>query len=89
MMIAEQAHDDEVCGDVDRRGGLEPVPAINVGEGGHIPELYFTDLASLQEAVVAGEDADLRTAAIAAVRRSGLRSGLSDGIPFILGDDAA
>lgn len=59
MTIVEQAHDYEVCGDVDRRGELEPVPAINVADGGLMPELYFTDLASLQEAVVAGEGADL------------------------------
>jgi hypothetical protein len=52
-------------------------------EGGLIPELHFTDLAPLREPAEAGEDADLRAAAIAVARRSGL----SDGIPFILGDD--
>lgn len=42
---------------IDRRGGLEPVPAINGAEGGLIPELYFTDLASLRKPVLAAAPA--------------------------------
>ncbi|RAZ90995.1 hypothetical protein DPM33_11985 [Mesorhizobium hawassense] len=44
-------------GIIDRRGRLEPVPAIDGAEGGLIPEHYFTDLASLPKPVLAAAPA--------------------------------